>query len=172
MTMDLPRLEPAALAFVEYETGDLVGMILAYISLLPLFLLFSLGVLIIVRRDLQTMMFLLGLLLNEVLNYWLKHHIREPRPARASSVLVKHGMPSSHAQLMGFFTIYMIFVVWKRLKPAARQDSPPWLARSGQVIATIGLLIQLALVAISRVYLFYHTAEQLGELAHLSYALD
>jgi hypothetical protein len=62
------------------SAGDVVGFVLAWFSLLPVFILVGLGTLILVRRDLQTMFFTGGLVANEGVNFILKHLIQEPRP--------------------------------------------------------------------------------------------
>lgn len=40
----------------SFSAGDLVGFVLAWFSLLPIFILVGLGTLILVRRDLQTVL--------------------------------------------------------------------------------------------------------------------
>ena len=45
---------PLALTFVEYESGDTLGLCLALSSLLPFFIGFALLTLIVVRRDIHT----------------------------------------------------------------------------------------------------------------------
>ncbi|WAR31445.1 DOPP1-like protein, partial [Mya arenaria] len=72
--------------------------------------------LVIFRRDLHTISYFAGLLLNEALNWLLKHTIRENRPQREISVLfTEYGMPSSHAQFMYFFATYLVFFLFIRV---------------------------------------------------------
>lgn len=62
--------------------GDKAGKVLAYISLLPMHIVFALCCVLLVRRELHLMTFIVGQLLNEVLNNFLKHTIKEPRPEK------------------------------------------------------------------------------------------
>ena len=97
-----------SLTHIEYPKGDLVGFVLAWASLVPIFLLVSFTTLILFNRDLHTIAYLLGILFNEALNWCLKHAIKEQRPVRGREILfTKYGMPSSHAQFMGFFSAYL-----------------------------------------------------------------
>eukprot|EP00729_Bicosta_minor_P009908 gene9908-21241_t len=74
-----PGLKPVTFTFVEYAEGDGFGKLLAYISLLPVFLGFGLGVVIICRREMITMAILIGLILDERVNALLKDYFQEPR---------------------------------------------------------------------------------------------
>lgn len=104
-------LKPVGITFVEYEEGDAVGMFLAYISLTPIFIGVAFCSLIMFRRQLRTIAFFLGIILNEGFNYLLKHQIRELRPERGVYSAIAYGMPSSHSQFMGFFcTFLMLFL--------------------------------------------------------------
>merc|ERR1712029_915418 len=65
------------------------------------------------ERDLNTFFYGLGMLLNLVLNYGLKHYLKQPRPNNASNHLrdspglnEEYGMPSCHSQFILFFSIY------------------------------------------------------------------
>ncbi|XP_065068213.1 dolichyldiphosphatase 1-like [Rhopilema esculentum] len=71
-----------ALTHVEYPTGDLIGKGLAWMSLVPIFLIVAFVTLIIFRRELHTMTFFIGILLNECANQALKYSIKAPRPCR------------------------------------------------------------------------------------------
>eukprot|EP00730_Choanoeca_flexa_P002843 TRINITY_DN11199_c0_g4_i2.p1 TRINITY_DN11199_c0_g4~~TRINITY_DN11199_c0_g4_i2.p1 ORF type:complete len:191 (+),score=11.84 TRINITY_DN11199_c0_g4_i2:159-731(+) len=164
-------LVPAGHTYVVYEEGDHLGHLLAYLTLLPLFIGFSLGVLVLVRRDIQTAMFLIGILANEISNYYLKHTIQEARPVRsAGKVVVKYGMPSSHAQFTGFFVAYMIMVVCYRIR-LTRTAAPLWLSRLGQGVAAAGLAVMGLLIAYSRIHLHYHTSRQVYLVAVRRYLL-
>lgn len=62
-----------------------------------------------------------------------------------------YGMPSSHAQFMGFFATYVI--LWT-LRNCKKTSLLLRLARSFVVLGTAGA------VCVSRIYLTYHTVEQ------------
>ena len=55
--------------------------------------------------------FFSGMVINEVVNFLLKHTICEARPMRRDVLYSEYGMPSSHAQFMWFFTAYMVLFV-------------------------------------------------------------
>eukprot|EP00047_Mylnosiga_fluctuans_P010971 m.18950 g.18950 ORF g.18950 m.18950 type:complete len:229 (+) comp3388_c0_seq2:22-708(+) len=151
---------PLKFFLVEHIKGDNLGLLLAGASLLPFFLVCSLATLVAVRRDLFTLSFLLGILLNEIFNHFLKKHFQEVRPQTHLRVANEHGMPSSHAQFMAFFAVFFTLFVLVR-----------WRHRSHDVIGKMFDLVTRwasvivvssasGIVALSRVYLGYHTEEQ------------
>ena len=73
--------QAVSLTFVQYDKGDAVGEMLAYFSLLPLFILVAFVALILFRRELQTAFFFLGLLVDELLSVALKHYLQHERPS-------------------------------------------------------------------------------------------
>jgi len=152
--------KPVSLTYVTYPDGDVVGKLLAWGSLLPIFIIVSFITLILFRREVHTIIFFLGILLNEALNMALKRYFKEPRPCRPgdeSLLYTKHGMPSSHAQFMSFFALYLTFFAYVRLKP---HESENFIVRK-HVIA-FSAVSSAAFVAISRIYLHYHTLEQVA----------
>ncbi|ESP03246.1 hypothetical protein LOTGIDRAFT_237774 [Lottia gigantea] len=146
-----------SLTHVEYPKGDIVGKVLAMLSLVPVSLLVSFFTLIIFRRELHTMCYLLGILINEIINWVLKHLIREIRPIRDRAVLFSEfGMPSSHSQFMWFFSIYLTFFLFVRVYKNCNWYDDLW----KYVISLSGFLSAI-LVSYSRVYLGYHTVSQI-----------
>lgn len=70
-----------------------------------------------------------------------------------------YGMPSSHAQFMAFFALYLtLFLVFRQAPSYA--SSYPYLGFYLRTAMTICLGIGAAGVAASRVYLNYHTPRQ------------
>jgi dolichyldiphosphatase len=140
------------------SAGDVVGFVLAWFSLLPVFILVGLGTLILVRRDLQTMFFTGGLVANEGVNFILKHLIQEPRPINAINprpLFGKYGMPSSHAQFMGWFATYFsLFIFIKTMLSIGSLDYV-W-----KTICTGVAVCTSVLCCASRIYLGYHTMAQ------------
>lgn len=156
----LVEWSPLTLTCVEYPKGDLFGKLLALISLAPFGVLIGFVTLILFRRDLHTVTFLLGILLNEFINMTLKYTIQEPRPTRTSvdRVHVPYGMPSSHAQFMWFFSTYMLCFVVVRLRynNSAYKYESYW---KGFIV--LSSLLLTCIVSYSRIYLMYHTWRQI-----------
>jgi dolichyldiphosphatase len=133
----------------------------AVASLLPVLIVSQLVALILVRRDVQTMVLLLGLLLNVLFNNFLKLTWRQPRPynictgirlyeSSAISVDEEYGMPSNHGQFMAFFAVYTTLFLFFRVKAGLLE----------QVTLSSLSFISCVLVGVSRVYLNYHSTAQ------------
>ena len=139
-----------------------------------MFIGFGLGVAIIVRRELSTMMLLVGLILDERVNSLLKKMIKQPRPPRnvdlaeagaaagEAHIWSEYGMPSSHSQFMFFFATFMTF--WLLMCVRSRERPEVYLTKkitSGvKLVASLGMFSVASVVAFGRVYLRYHTFEQ------------
>ncbi|XP_022667917.1 dolichyldiphosphatase 1-like isoform X1 [Varroa jacobsoni] len=148
-----------SLTHVQYPKGDSLGKLLAFISLSPLGIAVCMLTLILFRRDLHTITFSSGILLNEVMNYTLKHLIREPRPLkRQEEMTVEFGMPSSHSQFMWFVATYLMFFITFRLHHGSNNNSV-WEGVWRHLLIAGGFFWAGA-VAASRVYLEYHTLAQ------------
>ncbi|GFS43509.1 dolichyldiphosphatase 1 [Trichonephila inaurata madagascariensis] len=160
---DLPKTKhmqwtSLAISHVEYQTGDLLGKLLALTSLCPLVLVIAFVTLILFRRDLHTITFFCGTVLNEGINWILKHTIKELRPCHGREFLFsEYGMPSNHAQFMWFFATYMAFFLLIRLHHG---NSAYPLENAWKYIATILIVCLAAVVTYSRIYLQYHTWNQ------------
>lgn len=114
-------------------------------------------------------MFFLGCLASEVLARVLKRHFQQARPAETCQQLNlchSHGMPSSHTQMMFFiFSLSTLLACYRRgwMKPSVPQ-------KGSKVKQTVQMLVSLvefaalaaasAAVAVSRVYLGYHSVDQ------------
>jgi dolichyldiphosphatase len=144
-------LKSISLTHVQYSQGDLVGKVLGYITLLPIAIIVGFVTLIIFNRNLKTFYYFVGLLLNEAINFSLKRVIREPRP---SDLLGDgtFGMPSSHSQLAWYFVTFAIIHVYI-------YNAPLKLAGLENLLIP-GLTIMAGGISYSRVYLHYHTLEQ------------
>lgn len=70
-----------------------------------------------------------------------------------------YGMPSSHAQFMAFFSVYLTLFLLVRQTPIPASAYPvrDFLLR---IALTVGLCAGASVVAVSRVYLSYHTPKQ------------
>jgi len=148
--------KPFSLTHVEYPSGDLVGKFLALGSLIPIFLIVAFITLILFRRDLHTICFFVGIVLNELVNLILKHTIQHPRPFQRQDLYTEYGMPSSHSQLIWFFVVYSILFLIFRL----HHISGSLIDMVGKAVVGLGLLVAACLVSYSRIYLLYHSWSQ------------
>jgi len=149
---------PFALTHVEFPRGDFIGKILAIFSLMPMAIICGFITLILFRRDLHTITFFIGLLLNEVLNMILKYTIRESRPMHRNVQYTEFGMPSSHSQLMWFFAVYSVYFTLFRLHQYPGKGISHHLHKVGIILTVVTVA---ACVAYSRIYLMYHTWAQI-----------
>ena len=141
---------------VEYPQGDIIGLILAWSSLFPVFVLSGFITHIYFRREIHTISFFIGIFINELVNLILKYTVREPRPASYHTVLnVEFGWPSSHSQFTWFFMIYIIYFIYFRFHTNDDILDTVW-KHSMSVFCIIFAFI----VSFSRYYLAYHTVNQ------------
>lgn len=160
--MDTPGAEyrPLSLTLVEYKKGDILGFLMAWISMLPLFYIIALVTVIIIRRDLTTIFYSIGIVLTEITNAILKNLIKQPRPSQTSSRtgnFSKYGMPSDHSQIMFYASSFLVLLIFYRCYYKTNSRLYQILVKS--TLAAIAI-ISAVLVAFSRVYLEYHTIEQ------------
>nr|XP_027201161.1 dolichyldiphosphatase 1-like [Dermatophagoides pteronyssinus] len=147
-----------SLTLVVYPKGDLYGNFLAFVSLLPFAIIIAFFTLTVFVRDIHVILFFIGQLINEAINYLLKNHAQAGRPENkfrdhlTSSGSSSYGWPSSHCQFMAFFVVYSSFCVCFRLS----RLKPYWFC-----FMLICLdLISFAFVFHSRTYLLYHYVHQ------------
>ncbi|XP_012215670.2 dolichyldiphosphatase 1-like [Linepithema humile] len=150
-----PKLVPLSLTLVEYSQGDLFGKFLALLSLAPFAIFTGFITLIIFRRDLHTIAFFSGVLINDCINLVLKYTICQARPIERDGLHTKYGMPSMHAQHMWFFATYVTFFIYFRLN-----YSCTIFERFCRIIVALGCIIAAVLVTYGRVYLLYHSNTQ------------
>lgn len=137
------------LTAVWYEEGDRLGYALAIISLAPILIFTSLTVLTLCTDPPCSdhhLKLLLGQVLNEVLSMSLKQILRIPRPLNGPPI-DDYGMPSRHAQFMGFLVGY-----WNGGLPGRMRGGERWWRGCGVVGAVM--------VCWSRCYLKYHSVGQ------------
>jgi len=139
-----------SLTHVEYLEGDSVGKFFAIFSLLPLAIVIIFLTTFFFRRDLHTMTFGIGVIVNYITNVALKKYIAEPRPKARSVLFEEYGMPSSHSQFMWFCSSYIVLFTLFRLT-----NTVIW--KSVSIFFCISCSI---LMSYSRVYLQYHTVSQ------------
>ncbi|PYH92976.1 PAP2-domain-containing protein [Aspergillus ellipticus CBS 707.79] len=153
---DVP-LASLSLTHVHYNPNDPLSFLSAWLALVPQGLCVVYVTLIWASREAEVILMFAGQMGCEALNFVLKRIIKEERPKQ---MLGKgYGMPSSHAQFMAYFAIYAgLFLVFRH---------SPVLAHSGaafHLLARVLLALILSLgagaVAVSRIYLNYHTPKQ------------
>ncbi|XP_054283157.1 dolichyldiphosphatase 1-like [Macrosteles quadrilineatus] len=103
--------------------------------------------------------FFVGTLLNELLNQLLKLAICEPRPMHRSAhtLYSEYGMPSAHAQFTWFFATYVIYFVFIRLH---HMNNNTTLENVWKAVITVSCVSLAVVVSVARVYLQYHTWQQ------------
>ncbi len=109
------------------------------------------------RRDLHSITTLAGMWSNAVLGKALKRLFRQGRPAATCALLGichKHGMPSSHAQLMAFvWALHALMLSGHRWPADAAQQGI-------HIVESALLGLAWAAVGYARVYLGYHDTWQ------------
>mmetsp|Transcript_36370 Transcript_36370/g.65067 ORF Transcript_36370/g.65067 Transcript_36370/m.65067 type:complete len:232 (-) Transcript_36370:42-737(-) len=138
-----------------YESGDKVGKLLGWASLIPFLSAFFQLVHVYTRRELRSAMVLIGGVANQIISVSLKEIIQESRPRSCQAVQAckSFGMPSSHSQCISFVTAIYIMIILDRPAESA-------LGRAVQRMQGAALVVACGLVAWSRVYLGYHTTMQ------------
>jgi len=157
--MDCPILKPFGLTYVQYVSGDHLGLVLSVITLFPILIPAQLVALVLIQRDWDTFVFLVGNLVNVALNGVLKRVVRESRPLSSCGAGVspfeagsheEFGMPSNHAQFMGFVAMFSTLYLQVRSKRSMLE----------KVGTVVGTWCAAVLCSYSRVYLGYHTSLQ------------
>jgi dolichyldiphosphatase len=107
--------------------------------------------LILFRRDWGSIYTLFGQMINLIINKILKKTIEQPRPD-TNNEMSDSGMPSNHAQFIGYCCAFHIIQVLI--------NSNKYISAQYRILYSI-LLIFVALgVCLSRIYLEYHTFDQ------------
>ncbi|CAL8071922.1 unnamed protein product [Calicophoron daubneyi] len=119
----------------------------------PIFIAIGLSTLVLFRRDLFTICQFIGLLINELTNIVLKRFLKHPRPTQLSAQTRSYGMPSDHSQFMGFFCACFICFLFIRLDKKSFSHGFRYILCGGCILSTL-------LTCYSRIYLFYHTVQQ------------
>ncbi|KAL3232512.1 Dolichyldiphosphatase [Nakaseomyces bracarensis] len=147
--------------YILYDPEDFLSFLSAYFSLLPILILTFYLSWFIITRELEACIIALGQLSNEIMNNIVKNIVKQDRPYwvgdsfQENSIRSGYGMPSAHSQFMGFtlayFTLSLIVVPLNTNRIRSKFES----------IALVAVLSLLsASVTFSRVYLHYHSVEQ------------
>ncbi|GLI70326.1 hypothetical protein VaNZ11_015281 [Volvox africanus] len=142
---------------VYYNEGDTMGKILAYAALVPYVLILHHASQFYGRRDVYEGVIVAAFVLNESIARGLKHGLRHPRPIATCTKLDicdSFGMPSSHTQCIAFaFMLHLLL----HLRGWGGKSLGTRLIGTCEVV---GLAVAALLTAFSRVYLGYHSIDQ------------
>lgn len=150
------HLKHTSLSCTQYQHGDDLGKLLAYVALAPVFLVCFQFSKVYTRRELHEAVLLVGLVLEEAVARALKHALKHPRPAtcRMLNLCHSHGMPSSHTSMMFAYlavTSCLALTVWRQRSAVSKALS---------AVEQLALAAAAAGVGMSRVYLGYHSIDQ------------
>lgn len=113
--MDGPELASLSLTHVNYDPTSKLSLACAYLALVPQALMITYTAFIYSTREIEVALMFAGQLASEALNFCLKRFIQEDRPTK---MLGKgYGMPSSHAQFVGYFSMYLVLFLLLRHDP-------------------------------------------------------
>ena len=150
------------LTYIEYPEDDVWGKSLAILSLAPLIIVIMFLTFFAAKRDMHTLTFGIGTILNGCINVFLKHTFKESRPeeslnrAKTSKLWEQYGWPSSHSQFMFFVSSYLVLFVLFRLNHAGASLKNRFL----WLLTLLAAMSLAAIVAYGRVYLGYHSQNQ------------
>ncbi|KAL5967418.1 Dolichyldiphosphatase 1 [Taenia solium] len=140
--------------FLVLHKRDVFGRIAAWISQIPLIVVFSVLCLVFFHRDLHTIFYAVGMLANEVICKVSKKIIRIPRPpTHPKSLVSSYGMPSNHATFMFFMVAYFSLFIKYRL-------SPRHYSSFARCFTVLFLFFISVITCYTRVYLEFHYVDQ------------
>ncbi|KAK6457874.1 PAP2 superfamily-domain-containing protein [Scheffersomyces xylosifermentans] len=142
--------------YILYDPKDVISIISVHCSLLPIYTMVFYTSWFLITREVEAVVVVGGHLVGEVLNKIVKKIIKQPRPDfhkdfGTGSYSLTYGMPSAHSQFMGFFAAYFICIIVFKVQH---------LSRNQRQAGCFVLVVASLLVAFSRVYLLYHTTQQ------------
>lgn len=160
------------------NAGDPVSYLCAWLALVPQALCVIYVTLIWSTREVEILLMFVGQMGCEALNFLLKRLIKEERPKRnAFPLRLKielagvnklfviemygkgYGMPSSHAQFVTFFSLTLaLFLLYRHNPKLSRAQTSTSLPQ--RALLSFAALLCAAAVAVSRIYLNYHTGKQ------------
>ncbi|KAI8066532.1 phosphatidic acid phosphatase type 2/haloperoxidase [Gongronella butleri] len=150
MVDDSVVLTSLSLTHVQFERGDPIAYLFAYITLGPIAIMVFYASVLVSRREVAIGQMLLGQLVNEVVNTVLKEYFQIARPH--DHLGTGYGMPSSHSQFVWFFTTYGALYLVRHI---SLNQALLW-----KPAAILLMMLMSLLVCWSRIYLGYHSIEQ------------
>ncbi|KAI4271901.1 MAG: hypothetical protein LQ337_005677 [Flavoplaca oasis] len=155
--MDEPPLTSFSVTHVSYDASDPIAYLCAWLALVPQILCVVYATLIWSSREIEILLMFAGQMGCEVLNFLLKRMIKGERPPRIKAK--GYGMPSSHAQFVAFFSVYLtLFLLFRHLPHPSDTHTPTTL--NERLLLSASSVMFAATVCASRVYLQYHTVNQ------------
>ncbi|KAL8936552.1 MAG: hypothetical protein Q9216_004874 [Gyalolechia sp. 2 TL-2023] len=121
--MDEPPLTSFSVTHVSYDASDPVAYLCAWLALVPQILSVVYVTLIWSSREVEVIIMFIGQMGCEALNFLLKRLIKGERPPRIKSK--GYGMPSSHAQFVAFFSVYLTLFLLIRHSPHPSDTHKP-----------------------------------------------
>ncbi|MCJ1460242.1 hypothetical protein MMC28_010621 [Mycoblastus sanguinarius] len=164
--MEATPLASLTLTHVHYNPDDPVSYLCAWLALVPQALCVIYVTLIWSTREIEILFMFAGQMGCEALNFLLKRLIKEERPKQMNGK--GYGMPSSHAQFTAYFSISLALFLLLRhrpLPPPSKQQLPyshTPLTLLERFLLSFCAVIVAASVALSRIYLSYHTPLQVS----------
>lgn len=157
MSFQLPY-EPVPFdeTYVLYNEDDPISFLCVLFTLFPYFVMIFYVSWFLITREIEPALLAAGQVGNDIVNNIVKYTIREDRPFQfdkfqQNSLRAHYGMPSAHSQFMGFVAGYAILKLWLQVTSLRKQT---------KAASSVAAVVLVALVAFSRVYLYYHTAKQ------------
>lgn len=145
---------PFELTYVRYQEGDVLGYLLAITTLAPIYIAAAYCTLLVTQRNVDIVLILLGQTINLVLNKVLKKVIAQPRPEGCD--LKDWGMPSNHSQFVAYAcATFSLLLARHMIKSRLLVRRPIF-----RVLFISAAIVLCLCVCTSRVYLKYHTIEQ------------
>ncbi|KAM5490190.1 putative dolichyldiphosphatase [Microsporum audouinii] len=163
-------LASLSLTHVHYNPEDPISYLCAFLALVPQALIISYISLCWATREVEIIFMLAGQLSCEVLNFGLKRLIKQERPYQMNGK--GYGMPSSHSQFMGYFAVFFTLFLLFRHAPSSSILSGYISALERVGLASLAC-VGATMVAMSRIYLNYHTPEQVlaGSVIGIAYGV-
>ncbi|GAM83735.1 hypothetical protein ANO11243_017250 [Dothideomycetidae sp. 11243] len=161
--MEDPPLASLSLTHVHYNPHDPISLVSAWLALLPQALCITYATLMWSTREAEVFLMFAGQMGCEGVNWILKRWIKEERPLHDTGMNGKgYGMPSSHAQFMAFFAVSLTLFLLVRHNPHAPNASKTHIPTKvwERLLLSAAITSVSAAVALSRIYLNYHTPKQ------------
>ncbi|KAI9042310.1 phosphatase PAP2 family protein [Aspergillus affinis] len=150
-------LASLSLTHVHYNPADPLSFLSAWLALVPQAICVAYVTLLWATREAEVLLMFAGQMGCEALNFVLKRIIKEERPKQMFGK--GYGMPSSHAQFVAYFAVYLsLFLLFRHAPTLPHSDAK--LHYFLRLVLAVGLCFGAGTVAISRVYLNYHTPKQ------------
>jgi len=154
---DYPPLASLSLTHVHYNPADRISYLCAWLALVPQGLCIVYATLIWSNREIEILLMFTGQMACEGVNWGLKRWIKEERPREMHGK--GYGMPSSHAQFVTFFSLTLTLFLLFRHVPHPTETHTPF-SFFQRLLLSIAALTSAGAVAVSRIYLSYHTPKQ------------